>query len=67
MYVVEVDSEFQDVPALLATLGLDETMAVLGYPTLQNRLAPLGGPNQMVNDQVYPVFVSLIFHPCSSS
>jgi hypothetical protein len=64
-YVVGINGEFQDVPSFLAALILNEPSAVVRYRALQNRLAPPGGPDQMIDNQVYPVFVSLVFHPRS--
>ena len=62
VYVVGIDRELQDLPSWFLTLTLNELSTVVRYPTLQNSFAPLGGPDEMLYNQVYPMFVSLILH-----
>jgi hypothetical protein len=50
------------VPALFRTLGLDELAAVLGHVSHQDRFSPLGTPDEVVDDEVDPMFIALIFH-----
>jgi hypothetical protein len=58
--VVGINRELQDLPSLSLTLALNELSTVVRYPTLQNRFTPLGGPDEMIYNQVYPMFVSLV-------
>ena len=50
------------VPPLLLALGLDQRAAVLRHVAGEDGLPPLGAPDEVVDDQVDPVFVALIFH-----
>jgi hypothetical protein len=60
--VVGVDGQFQDLPSLLVALGLDERAAVTGYVAGENRLAPFGTPDEMIDDKMYSMFVALVLH-----
>jgi hypothetical protein len=60
--VIGLDGQFLDVPTLLRTLGLDELAAVLGHLAHQDRLSPLGTPDEVVDDEMNPVLITLIFH-----
>jgi hypothetical protein len=60
--VIGRDRQFLDVPVLLGALGLNELAAVRGDVPNQDRLPPFGTPNEVVDNQVNAVFVSLLFH-----
>lgn len=51
-----------DVPASLVAFLLDEVTAIGGNVACQHRLAPLEGPDQVVDDGMYPVSVAEVFH-----
>jgi hypothetical protein len=60
--VVGLDCQFLDVPAVLGAHGFDQLPASLGDILYKDGLPPLGTPDQVVDDHMDPVFVSLIFH-----
>jgi hypothetical protein len=60
--MVRLDGQLFNVPCLFGTLGLDPLLAILGDVADQHGLPPLGTPNQVVDDQVDPMLVPLIFH-----
>jgi hypothetical protein len=62
MNMIGLNGKFLYLPAALFTFILYESTAIICYITNQNRLSALGCPDQMIDDQVYPVFISLIFH-----
>ena len=62
MYVVRIDCEFQDLPTFFVALALNETTTILSYAALKNRLTSLWSPDQMIDNQMHSVLVSLVFH-----
>jgi hypothetical protein len=59
--MVRADCQFYDVPPPLVALVLDEATAIGGNVACQHRLAPLGGPDRVVDDGMYPVSVAEVF------
>jgi len=59
---IGIDRQFQDLPSFLAALALDKTTTVLGYVAFQNRLTSLGSPDQIIDNQMHSVLISLVFH-----
>jgi hypothetical protein len=62
MDVVGLDGQLLNVPAMLSTFRLDQGPAVGRHLAREDRLAPLGAPDEVVDDQVDPMFVALILH-----
>src|SRR5439155_12018563 len=62
MDMIGLYRQFQYLPALLGTLLLDEGLAVLGDTATKDGLAALGAPDQMVDDKVDAVVITLVFH-----
>jgi hypothetical protein len=62
MDMIGLNRQLQHSPTLLGTFLLDEGLAVLGDSPTQHRFAALGTPDQVVDDKVDAVFISLIFH-----
>jgi hypothetical protein len=61
MDVIGLNRKFQNSPSLIQALFLNQGLAVFSYISDQNRLAPLWGPNKMIDNQVNPVLVALVF------
>jgi hypothetical protein len=47
---------------MFGTPGLDERAAILRHIPHEDRLSPLGTPNEVVDDEVDSVFVASVFH-----
>src|SRR5262245_45345966 len=62
VYMVWLNRQFQDVPTFLSTLLLDKVLTVLGDTATKDGFAPLWAPDEVVNDKVDTVFISVIFH-----
>jgi|SRR5712691_3663101 len=62
MDVIWLNRQFENCPSLLGTLLFDEGLAVLGDSATQYRFAALRTPDQVVDDKVDAVFISLVFH-----
>jgi hypothetical protein len=62
MDMIGLNRQFQHVPALLSTLLLDEGLAVFGDTPPKYGFTALGTPDQVVDDKVDAVFISLIIH-----
>ena len=60
--MIRLNRQLHNRPALLGTLLLDEQATVLGNRAAKDRFAPLGTPDEMVDDKVDTVFISLVFH-----
>src|SRR5438105_4920629 len=62
MHMIRVDCQFEDLPSLVLAFSLNKCAAFLSHLTREHRLSPLWTPNQVIHDQVNPMFVSSIFH-----
>ena len=62
MNVVGLDVQLLDSPTALLAFLLNQIAAVPGNISHQNGFSAFGGPDQMIEDQVDAVFISLIFH-----
>jgi len=60
--VIGLDSQRQDGPSTHSTLAVDQFPAACRYWLHQHCLAALGTPDEMIDNQVDAVFVSLILH-----
>ena len=60
--MVRLNRQRQDRPATLSTLALDEFLRACRHWPHQHRLAALGAPEEVVDTQVNPMFVSLLCH-----
>ena len=60
MAMIGLNRQFQNLPALLSTLLLDEGLAVFGDTAPKHGFAALGTPDQVVDDKVDAVFISLV-------
>jgi hypothetical protein len=60
--VVGLHGQFQDRPAVLLALVLDELAALLADVANEDRFASFGAPDQEVHDKVNPLFVALVVH-----
>ena len=65
--MIGLDRQFLDVPPKLVALRLDQCPAVGRDLAREDGFAPLRTPDEVVDDEVDPVFVSLIFHVDSIS
>jgi hypothetical protein len=64
--MVGVDNQFQNFPSPVGALLPDDLLAIFPYRTSQHRLTSFGSPDQVKDDQVYSVFIALVFHPAPS-
>jgi len=62
MDVIGLDGKLKNFPSLFLALFFKELATVGGNTVDQNRLAPLGTPDEVIDNQVNSVFISLIFH-----
>ena len=62
MDMIGLYCQFQYLPTLLSTLLLDEGLAVLSDTAPKHGFPALGTPDQVVDDKVDAVFISLIIH-----
>ena len=60
--MVGLDGQLLDGPSVLGALGLDERAAVPRHIPQEDGFPPLGAPDEVVDDQMDPVFVASIFH-----
>lgn len=60
--MIRLNCQLHNRPPLLDTLLLDEQATVLSNGATEHSFAPLGTPDEVVDDKVDTVFVSLIFH-----
>ena len=60
--MIGLDRQVQYLPTLLSTLLLDEGLAVFGDTATKQGLSALRTPDQMVDDKVDAVFISLAVH-----
>jgi hypothetical protein len=62
MDMIGLDRQLQHLPALFSTLLLNKGLAVFGDTTTKHGFTALGTPDQVVDDKVDAVFISLIIH-----
>ncbi len=62
MDMIGLNRQLHNRPPTLSTFLFNEGTTVLRNGATQNGFASLGAPDQVVNDQVDAVFISLIFH-----
>jgi hypothetical protein len=62
VYVVRLDGQLKDCPTLLAAFLRDPMPAVFSDVSREDRFPPLRTPNEVINDQMDPVFIALIIH-----
>lgn len=62
MDVIGLNRQFQDCPTLFGALLLNKDLTFLGDGATQYRFAALGTPDQVVDDKVDAVFISLVIH-----
>ena len=60
--VIGLNRRLKNLPAFLGTLLFDRGLAILSNGDAQHGFAPLWAPDQMVDDKVDAVFISLIIH-----
>ena len=60
--MIRLDRQLFDVPPKLDALRLDQCPAVGCDLAREDRLSPLRTPDEVVDDEVDPMFVSLILH-----
>jgi hypothetical protein len=62
MYVVWLYRKLDYLPSLLFALFLYQLFTLFAHKPAQNRLAPLRSPDEMVEDKVYSMFITYVFH-----
>jgi hypothetical protein len=60
--VIGLDGQFLDMPPQLSALAEDQLAAGLGNLPREDGLSTLRTPDEVVDDQVNPMFVALIFN-----
>jgi hypothetical protein len=60
MQMISLNGKFFYYPAFLLALGFDDLATILCNFTNKHWLAAFGGPDQMEQEKVYPVFVPFI-------
>jgi len=60
--MVWLDCQFQNIPSLDIRLFPDDRFAILGNLPLQYLFSAFWAPDEVVDNQMHPMFVSLIFH-----
>jgi hypothetical protein len=62
MDMIGLDRQLQYLPTLLRTLLLNKGLAVFGDTAPKHSLTALGTPDQVVDDKVDAVFISLVIY-----
>jgi hypothetical protein len=62
VYVIGLNHQLHNLPPAFSALLFDKCTTVLGNGATQHRLTALGTPDQVVDDKVDAVFISLVFH-----
>ena len=62
MDMIGLNRQFNNCPPLLSRFPLDEGLTVVGDTPPKHGLAAFGTPDQVVDDKVDAVFISLIIH-----
>lgn len=60
--MIGLDRELNDVPTFLGALLLNELDKSIFELACENRLATFGAPDEMIDEQVYPVLIALVVH-----
>ncbi len=60
MYVVWLNIQLCNSPSVFFALALNQGPTILRYVTGENRLFAFGRPDQMIDDEIDPMFVSAI-------
>src|SRR5215470_1870650 len=60
--MVRLDRQRQNLPTPLSTLALDQLPAACCHWSHKHRLAALGAPDEVIDDQVDAMLVSLVLH-----
>ena len=58
--MIGLDCQLKDVPTTFLALLFNQLVTLIRNRVHQNGFSPLGCPHEMVHNQVYPVFVSLV-------
>jgi hypothetical protein len=62
MDMVCLNSQFEDLPPLNTAFLPDDLFAIFCYKPLENRFSSLRAPDQVIDNKMDSMFVSLIFH-----
>jgi hypothetical protein len=62
VHVVGLNSQFKDIPSFLSTLLLDQLCETILERACKNGLASFGTPDEMIDNEMYPVLISLVVH-----
>jgi hypothetical protein len=62
VYVIGLNRQLHKLPPAFSALLFDKCTTVLRNGATQHRLTALGTPDQVVDDKVDAVFISLVFH-----
>jgi hypothetical protein len=62
MNMVGFDGKFDYLPSLFFALFFNQPFALFAYKPTQNRLATFGSPYQMIENKMYSMLVSDVFH-----
>jgi len=62
MDMVWLNSQFEDLPPLNTAFLPDDLFAIFCDRPLENWFSPFGAPDQVIENKMDSVFVSLIFH-----
>ena len=60
--MIGLNSQFDNLPPSLSTHLLDKRATILGDVATQHGFSPLWAPDEVVDDEMHAVFVSLIGH-----
>jgi hypothetical protein len=60
--VVGLNSQLKDIPSFLSTLLLDQLCETILERACKNGLASFGTPDEMTDNEMDPVLISLIVH-----
>lgn len=58
--MIGLDRQFNNLPAVFLALLFNQLATLISNRVHQNRFTPLRCPDQMIHNQVYPMFVSLV-------
>jgi hypothetical protein len=60
MNMVWLNSQLDNMPSRFLTLGFNQGFAILCHIASENRLSAFGCPHQMIDNEVHPMFISLV-------
>jgi hypothetical protein len=60
MHMLWLNGTLNNIPSVFLAFVLDQRFAILGYIASKDRFSTFGCPHQMIEDQVHPMFISLV-------